>query len=128
MSSQKRPPKLPCAEVIAFGYNLKVARLRLGKSLRDVGAEARASPILVSRVERGLVLGVTLEKAAELAAAVDEPLYRLLSYFPTEKQVADLRANADPTIVDMRVSHRHSSAQAAEKVERLAKRKRPPRG
>ena len=55
---------------VELGRNLRVARLDVDLSLRDVGLAAGMSTSRASRIERGLVPSLTLEQATRLGVAV----------------------------------------------------------
>lgn len=68
-------------EVKAFGYNFRIARREKGLSLREVSAKADTAISYLSKMERGIV-GISMDKAAELAAVVGKPLVDLLHHTP----------------------------------------------
>lgn len=82
--SQTRSP-----EVKAFGYNFRIARRKKGLSLRDVSEKADAAISYLSKMERGIV-GISMDKAAELATVVGQPLVELLKHTPEADEPREL--------------------------------------
>lgn len=52
--------------------SVTAARLQLGLSQRKLAAKAKVSPQTISRVERGSMTNITLEKALRIAWALEK--------------------------------------------------------
>jgi len=68
-----------------FAQNLRAARKATGQSQGAVGKIARLAQPFISEVETGKTT-LTLDNAALLAAAVGQPLYKLLMPYPQDRQ------------------------------------------
>jgi transcriptional regulator with XRE-family HTH domain len=61
----------PAVNVVRFGLGIRALRVRRGWRQADLGAAARVSRALVSRVERGRLRGVPVDTLEPLAGALD---------------------------------------------------------
>ena len=77
---------------MAIGAEIRSARIDRGLTTRDVAHAARCAPSTVSRVERGLVPGVTYAFLAVLAAIVGLDLVSRV--YPGGQPLRELRARA----------------------------------
>ena len=70
--------------IYPISSGIRVARIIRGLSQRELGEEIRENQGFVSRIERGVVVRVTEDRAEAIAAALDVPVEELFE--PSEDE------------------------------------------